>query len=448
MKKVMIVGAGLAGSYLAYAMGKKGYDVSVFEKRPDPRKTNYASGRSINLVVSHRGWTAFAYAGIEAQIKAITVPAYGRQIHDLEGNQSYFPYSIEGKAIHSISRSELNTTLVELAEALPNVSVFFNHACVDIDLKLGKATFATGEALLHEQADLIIGADGAGSAVRGILVKQPRFNFSQEFITSGYKEIHIPAGPNGEPQLNIDALHIWPRREFMLMGLANTDNGFTGTVFAPFDGEFGLDHLPTGKDGLRYFEKYFKNAIPMIPNLEEQWENNPTSALAVIRCKPYHWGTNVMLVGDAAHATVPFYGEGMNGSLEDARVFMELLDQHGDAELAFVLEEYTRLRVPAGNALVDLSLRNFIEMRDLVADPSFQLRKKIEQKVQKNHPDQWTPLYTQVKFTNIPYHEAKAEGERHDRIMEKILAMPGIEQNWDSEAVEQRVLELLETTPL
>ena len=443
MKKVLIVGAGLAGSYMAYAMGKKGYEVSVLEKRPDPRKTSYGSGRSINLVVSHRGWTAFAYAGIEEAIREIVVPAYGRQIHDLEGNETFFQYNIEGKAIHSISRSELNKTLVELAEALPNVSVTFDAFCEHVDFTTGTAHFSIGEETLRVQADLIVGADGAGSAVRGAMMKQPRFNYSQDFIDSGYKEVHIPAANDGSPQLNIDALHIWPRREFMLMGLANTDNGFTGTVFAPFDGAYGLDHLPTGKDGLRYFEKYFKDAIPLIPDLEEQWENNPTSALACIRCNPYHWAGNTMLIGDAAHATVPFYGEGMNGSLEDVRVFLELLDEYGDSDMNAVLDRYTELRVPAGNALVDLSLRNFIEMRDLVADPAFQLRKRIEQKVQKNHPDQWTPLYTQVKFTNIPYHEAKAEGERHDRIMEQILAMEGIEDRWDSDEVEQEVLRLL-----
>jgi len=275
------------------------------------------------------------------------------------------------------------------------------------------------------------------------LMGKPRFDFSQKFIDSGYKEVHIPAAKDGSPQLNIDALHIWPRREFMLMGLANTDNGFTGTVFAPFTGEFGLDQLKTGKDGLRYFEKYFKDAIPLIPNLEEQWENNPTSALACIRCNPYHWNHNIMLIGDAAHATVPFYGEGMNGSLEDVRVFLELLDEHGDENMQKVLEIYTEQRVPAGNALVDLSLRNFIEMRDLVADPSFQLRKKIERKVQASHPDKWTPLYTQVKFTNIPYHEAKAQGEKHDLIMEEILKTENIEECWDSPEVAQSVLDLL-----
>ena len=445
MKKIIIVGSGLAGSYMAYAMGKKGYQVEVYEKRPDPRSASYNSGRSINLVVSHRGWTALNYAGIEEQIRKIVVPAYGRQIHDLEGNQSYFPYSIEGKAIHSISRSEFNTTLVDLADSLDNVTLHFSTPCTSVNPSKGTATFDDNGTSLEVSADLIVGADGAGSAVRKSLQGIPRFNFSQEYIDSGYKEVHIPPAEDGSPQLNIDALHIWPRREFMLMGLANTDNGFTGTVFAPFDGEFGLDHLPTGKDGLRYFEKYFKNAIPMIPNLEDQWENNPTSALAVIRCKPYHWSNNTMLIGDAAHATVPFYGEGMNASLEDVRVFLELLDEHGDSDMNKVLESYTEQRVPAGNALVDLSLRNFIEMRDLVADPQFQLRKKIERKVQANHLDKWTPLYTLVKFTNIPYHEAKLEGERHDRIMEHILKMENIEAKWDSDEIEARVLALLES---
>ncbi len=445
MKKVIIVGAGLAGSYMAYAMGKKGYEVQVFEKRRDPRKSSYGSGRSINLVVSHRGWTALAYAGIEEEIRKIVVPAYGRQIHDLEGNESYFPYNIDNKAIHSISRGEFNKTLVELAEALPNVNITFDAFCEHVDFNAGTVHMMQGEQLNAYSADLIVGADGTGSSVRGALMKQPRFNYSQEFIDSGYKEVHIPARKDGAPQLNIDALHIWPRREFMLMGLANTDNGFTGTVFAPFDGEYGLDHLSTGADGLRYFQEYFKDAIPLIPNLEEQWENNPTSALACIRCEPYHWGANTMLIGDAAHATVPFYGEGMNGSLEDVRIFLELLDEHGDSDMKKVLEIYTQQRVPAGNALVDLSLRNFIEMRDQVADPSFQLRKKIERKVQANHPDKWTPLYTLVKFTNIPYHEAKAEGERHDRIMEEILGIEVIEEKWDSNEVEQEVLRLLES---
>ena len=445
MKKVIIVGAGLAGSYMAYAMGKKDYEVQVFEKRPDPRKSSYGSGRSINLVVSHRGWTALAYTGIEEEIRKIVVPAYGRQIHDLEGNEHYFAYNIDNKAIHSISRGEFNKTLVELAEALPNVNITFDAFCEHVNFNTGTVHMKQSEQLNTYSADLIVGADGSGSSVRGALMKQPRFNYSQHFIDSGYKEVHIPAGKDGAPQLNIDALHIWPRREFMLMGLANTDNGFTGTVFAPFDGEYGLDHLKTGADGLRYFKNYFKDAIPLIPNLEEQWESNPTSALACIRCEPYHWGTNTMLIGDAAHATVPFYGEGMNGSLEDVRVFLELLDEHGDSDMKKVLEVYTQQRVPAGNALVDLSLRNFIEMRDLVADPSFQLRKKIERKVQANHPDKWTPLYTLVKFTNIPYHEAKAEGERHDRIMEEILAIEGIKENWDSDKVEQEVLRLFES---
>lgn len=445
LRNVTIVGGGLAGSLMAYVMGKKGYNVTVTERRNDPRNNRYAGGKSINLVVSHRGWTALEYAGLADQIRPITVPAYGRQIHDLDGAQHFFPYSIKNEPIHSVSRGGLNIRMVELADELDNVSFLWNHKCIEIDANTGSSTYETPNGNSQLESDLIIGADGAFSAVRSQLTHFPRFNYSQNYIDSGYKEIHIPPAADGSAQINIEALHIWPRRQFMLMGLANLDNGFTGTVFAPFEGEDGLDNMPTAEDGMRYFEKYFPDAIPLIPNLKEQWEDNPTSALAIIRCEPWHWGSKVMLIGDAAHATVPFYGEGMNASFEDVRIFAELLDAKGDSDMEALLAEYSAIRKPHGDAVQDLSVRNFVEMRDLVADPKFQLRKKIERKVQALHPDKWTPLYSQVKFTDIQYADAMAEGERHDRIMEDILAIPGIDEKWDNPEIVDLVLEKLAT---
>lgn len=446
MSKITIVGGGLVGSLLAIFLAKRGHTVNVYERRGDPRKTDVYAGRSINLVVSHRGWTALRAAGVEQAVKAITVPVYARMMHDREGNLNRVPYSIDDKAIYSVSRGELNRRLLSEAEALPNVKLFFDHRCVDVDLQNATCHFQREEGdHVVVEADVVFGSDGAFSAVRQKMMLG-RFTYSQEYIEHDYKEVAFPANADGTPKMDPHCLHIWPRRWFMMMGLANQDGGFTGTLFMPnthTDQAPGFDTVRTPEQVQAFFQEHFRDALPLVPDLVEQYLRNPQSTLAIIRCNPWQVNGKVALIGDAAHAIVPFYGEGMNAGNEDCKVLNDLLDQYGDDNWAEVLTRYAAKRKPNGDAIADLSMRNFVEMRDLVADPKFLLRKKIEGHLQAKHPDKWLPLYSQVKFSDIEYKDAWKEGLRHDRIMEEVLAMPGVEEKWESEEVERKALELL-----
>lgn len=446
MSKITIVGGGLVGSLLAIFLAKRGHTVNVYERRGDPRKTDVYAGRSINLVVSHRGWTALRAAGVEQAVKEITVPVYARMMHDREGNLNRVPYSIDNKAIYSVSRGELNRRLLTEAEALPNVKLFFDHRCVDVDLQNATCHFQREEGdHVVVEADVVFGSDGAFSAVRQKMMLG-RFTYSQEYIEHDYKEVAFPANADGTPKMDPHCLHIWPRRWFMMMGLANQDGGFTGTLFMPnthTDQAPGFDTVRTPEQVQAFFQEHFRDALPLVPDLVEQYLRNPQSTLAIIRCNPWQVNGKVALIGDAAHAIVPFYGEGMNAGNEDCKVLNDLLDQYGDDNWAEVLARYAAKRKPNGDAIADLSMRNFVEMRDLVADPKFLLRKKIEGHLQAKHPDKWLPLYSQVKFSDIEYKDAWKEGLRHDRIMEEVLSMPGVKEKWEGEEVERKVLELL-----
>lgn len=446
MSKITIVGGGLVGSLLAIFLAKRGHTVKVYERRGDPRKTDVYAGRSINLVVSHRGWTALRAAGVEQAVKEITVPVHARMMHDRDGNLNRVPYSIDNKAIYSVSRGELNRRLLSEAEALPNVKLFFDHRCVDVDLQNATCHFQREEGdHVVVEADVVFGSDGAFSAVRQKMMLG-RFTYSQEYIEHDYKEVAFPANSDGTPKMDPHCLHIWPRRWFMMMGLANQDGGFTGTLFMPnthTDQAPGFDTVRTPEQVQAFFQEHFRDALPLVPDLVEQYLRNPQSTLAIIRCSPWQVNGKVALIGDAAHAIVPFYGEGMNAGNEDCKVLNDLLDQYGDDNWAEVLTRYAAKRKPNGDAIADLSMRNFVEMRDLVADPKFLLRKKIEGHLQAKHPDKWLPLYSQVKFSDIEYKDAWKEGLRHDRIMEEVLAMPGVEEKWEGEEVERKVLALL-----
>lgn len=389
------------------------------------RKAGAIGGRSINLALSHRGLKALDRVGLKDKIQESCIPMPGRMIHDLEGNLDFQPYGKEGQYINSVSRGGLNWLLMDQAEA-HGVEIRFDHKCKDVDFDSATATFENGQSV---SSDFLFGGDGAFSALRGAMQKTDRFNFSQEYISAGYKELTMPATADGDFAIDPDALHIWPRGEYMLIALPNLDKSFTCTLFFPFGGEISFDSIKTEADVEAFFNDKFKDAVPLLPNLKQEFFENPTSSLITVRCSPWVKG-NTALIGDAAHAIVPFYGQGMNSGFEDCYVFDQLLEKHGEINDA-LLKEYQDLRIPDGNAIADLALYNFIEMRDKVADNKFVLQKKIEKKLNTLYPDKWVPLYSMVTFSDYRYSESIARGDRQQAIMDEVLSKPGIEEDWE-----------------
>lgn len=428
-KHIAIAGAGLVGSLLAIYLRKRGYQVSVFERRPDMRKKEYEGGRSINLALSNRGIRALEEVGLAEELKQEAIPMSGRMIHDLQGKTNFQAYGKEGQYINSISRSGLNKVLMIEAEKL-GAEFHFEQRISHVDFDQTSLTIQNSKfPIQHSKFDLIIGSDGAFSVVRGSLQLTDRFNFSQHYIDHGYKEFHIPAGPSNSFQLDKNALHIWPRESFMLIALPNPDGSFTLTLFFPFEGEPSFAKLKTKSEAIDFFQKIFPDAYALMPDLADQFFINPTSALVTVKCFPWI-KNNTLLIGDAAHAIVPFYGQGMNAGFEDCRVLNQLLDQHQD-EWEKVLPEFQQLRKPDADAIAQLALDNFIEMRDLVNDADFILQKKIEAKLHELFPEKWIPLYSMVTFReDIRYSVAYETGQKQKRIMEEVLRIPGIENNW------------------
>ncbi|GAB5524962.1 MAG: NAD(P)/FAD-dependent oxidoreductase [Roseivirga sp.] len=424
-KTITILGAGLVGSLLSIFLAKKGYQVTIYERRSDMRKAGAIGGRSINLALSHRGLKALDAVGMKEKIQESCIPMPGRMIHDLEGNLDFQPYGKEGQFINSVSRGGLNELLVNEAEA-QGVKIAFEHRCTEVDFDNASASFDNGSTI---KADFLFGADGAFSALRSAMQKTDRFNYAQEYITAGYKELSMPPTADGDFALDPGALHIWPRGEYMLIALPNLDKTFTCTLFFPFEGPISFEALKTEVDVTAFFNDKFKDAVPHLTNLEKEFFENPTSSLITVRCSPWVKG-NTALIGDAAHAIVPFYGQGMNSGFEDCYVFNQLMEKHGDINDA-LLAEYQSLRIPDGNAIADLALYNFIEMRDKVADEKFILQKKIEKKLNQLHPDKWVPLYSMTTFSDFRYSEAWALGRKQQAIMDKVLEQPGIEEHWE-----------------
>ncbi|MFN4300047.1 MAG: FAD-dependent oxidoreductase [Thermaurantimonas sp.] len=437
-KSIVIAGGGLVGSLLAVYFAERGHRVRLFERRPDARKTNIYAGRSINLALSDRGWKALRGVGLEEKVRQIALPMYHRGLHQPDGSYVRQPYGQPGQAIYSVSRGGLNILLLNAADAYENVELFFNHKCVDVDFLTNEVKFIeeAGDEVVVK-ADYIFGADGAFSAIRGEMMKTDRFDYQQQYISHGYKELTIPAGKGGTFLLENNALHIWPRHEFMLIALPNIDGTFTVTLFLPFEGQNSFSALDTVKKAREFFRHTFPDALDLMPDFDQQWLQNPVSSLCIIRCYP--WVRNqTALIGDAAHAIVPFYGQGMNCGFEDVDVLFQLLDTTDDWTSA--LQQYQQLRKPDGDAIAELALRNFIEMRDLTADPKFLLQKKIEARIQQKYPDLWTPLYSMVTFSHMRYSEALALGKIHDQIMADIMSRPDIETNWDSPEVESAII--------
>ena len=449
MKEVTIVGAGLVGSLWAVYMSRAGYKVTIFELRDDIRKADISAGKSINLALSHRGWKALDTVGVGDEIRKIAIPMSGRVMHDLEGGLTYQPYGKEGEAIYSVSRGDINAKMMDIAEQQGKATIYYNHQCTKVDLQSATAWFVnkmTGETI-EKKADLLFACDGAFSAVRyNGMQKIDRFNFSQNYIADGYREILLPANTDGSYKMEKNALHIWPRGRFMLIALPNEDGSFTCTLFMPHEGgEQAFDKVNTKEEVDQFFKTTFPDFYDMMPDIADYWEDHPLSSLAIMRCYPWHHGKTA-LMGDAAHATVPFYGQGMNAGFEDCTVMYQLMQhytQHGETDWNQVFAAYSETRKPDGDALQDLSLYNYYVMRDYVADPMFLLRKKIEAKFSTLYQDRWMPLYSQVTFSHIRYSEALQRGNFQNQVMDEVMQLPDIEQQWDSPAVIEEILKRL-----
>lgn len=434
MKKVTVVGSGLVGLLWATYLGKAGYDVKVFEKRSDLRLTPISAGKSINLATSYRGWKALDEIGLGSEIRKIAIPMYGRTIHNLDGSISYQPYGKQGEAIYSVSRGEINAALMNFAEKESNKKIHFNEECVDVNLDSGITTFKNTKTgnITTEISDLIFATDGAFSAVRYLgMQKTDQFNFSQQYIEDGYKEIVLPAGKNGTNLLERETLHIWPRGRFMLIALPNFDGSFTCTLFMPFkDHDYCFENLKTKEDVNRFFKIVFPDFYQLMPHIADSWDLHPLSSLAIVRCFPWTFGKTA-LIGDAAHATVPFFGQGMNCGFEDCTTLWNLMKEKNHNWTA-IFESYQFLRKPNCDSMQDLSLQNYVVMRDTVTEKSYELQQKIERRLSELYPNKYFPLYSMVSFTDIEYKRAWDLGN----------AQTAMIQNWiNKHALQLNILE-------
>jgi kynurenine 3-monooxygenase len=416
---ITIVGSGLAGTLLACYLGKAGRRVDLYEKRTDPRTGALERGRSINLALSTRGLHALDEVGLAQEVIRQAIVMRGRMIHHLDGSQTFQPYGKdEHEVLHSVSRSGLNRLLVETAAKYAGVEIRFGHRCTGFDISQATLEFVHGpdQEVRHLPASVVVGADGAFSAVRMSMQKRDRFDYAQEYLGHGYKELSIPAGPDGTFRMEKNALHIWPRGNFMLIALPNADGSFTCTLFFPFEGADSFATLTSEKEIRAFFEREFPDAVPLMPELANDFQRNPTGPLVTIRCRPWQMDGRVVLLGDAAHAVVPFLGQGMNAAFEDCSVLVGCLEKHPeDPGSAFA--EYEAKRKPHLDALAELCLDNFVEMRDRVGSRLFVWKKRLGILLHAVFPRWYLPLYTMVEFTRIPYADAVRYARRQDRLV-------------------------------
>ncbi|MDQ4120070.1 MAG: FAD-dependent monooxygenase [Acidobacteriota bacterium] len=441
-QKVIIIGAGLAGSLLGIYLSKRDIEVEIYEARADMRKTGAAEGRSINLALSDRGIAALRDVGMDEYMLSEAVPMRGRMIHSLDGTTKLLPYSgRQGEFINSISRSGLNMALMNAAQKT-GVKFRFNRKCVNFDCKTGVAlvenTKAGGRQTIR--GDVLIATDGAGSAVRKAMLDGgvPRFNFSQSWLEHGYKELHIPPGGDGGFLMEQNALHIWARRSFMMIALPNFDGSFTCTLFLAHTGENSFEQLTGEKNLIKFFEKNFPDAIPLMPTLVEDFFSNPIGNLGTIKCFPWNVGDKSLLLGDSAHAIVPFYGQGMNASFEDCRVLDSLIDKHC-SDWATIFDEFTKERKPNADAIAEMAEENFYEMRDAVADPVFVRKRELETRLEQIFPDYFSK-YSMVTFReDLPYTVAKQKGNAQDKLLMEICSEIEDSSKIDLNEVMQRI---------
>lgn len=419
---VTIVGSGLAGALLACLLARQGRPVDLYERRADPRSSSAERGRSINLALSVRGLAALEELGLAEEVLKTAVRMPGRMIHHLDGSLTFQPYGKdENQVLHSVSRSGLNRLLVEAAAKYPGVRLIFDHRCTAMDLNTGTLSFAREQQTTQVETSFVIGADGAYSAIRGAMQRRERFDYHQEYLGHGYKELTIAPDAGGGFKMEPHALHIWPRGSFMMIALPNVDGSFTCTLFWPYEGPNSFAALKTPEQVKGFFRDQFPDAVPLLPDLTEQFLHNPIGALVTVRCHPWHVTDRVVLLGDACHAVVPFLGQGMNAAFEDCLVLAECLEQHPDREIA--LEAYEERRRPHTDTLARLCVDNFLEMRDRVGSRLFVWRKKLGLLLHWLFGSWYQPLYTMVEFSRTPYGDAVARARKQDRIVGLVVIL-------------------------
>lgn len=445
-KKIIIVGAGLCGTLLGLKLAQRGYEVDLHERRGDMRLQQVDAGRSINLALSARGLNALEKVGIKDQILQECIPMKGRMVHPVEGDSFYSPYSGRVKDyINSVSREGLNMALLDMADQFDAVKIFFNSKCESVDLENARATFRdlkTG-TIMETSGTVVIGTDGAGSAVRRSMMgktTQLLFNYSQNFLRHGYKELTIPPAENGGWQIEKNALHIWPRGSYMIIALPNLDGSFTVTMFHPFDGPIGFNSLDNKEKVQAFFEKEFPTLLPYMPNYLEEYFENPVGTLGTIKCYPWQAYGKTLIMGDASHAIVPFYGQGMNAAFEDVSVFDEVLEKH-EGDWTKIFSVFQDLRVENANAIADLAIDNFHEMQDKVDDADFIKKRKLEMQLEQNYQNYYSK-YSLVTFRpDLPYSEAMALGRKQDKLLLSLCAKYDLE-DLNMEEVMEKVLDL------
>lgn len=421
-EKINIIGGGLSGTLMAIYLAKRGFEINLFERRPDMRKNKISAGKSINLALSTRGLHALEKVGLDQEILADAIPMSGRMIHSKTGELTYQPYGKDGQAINSVSRGRLNIRLLELADEFENITLHFNTKCVDLNVEEGSAIFEMEDGSKKSfLSDRIIGTDGAFAATRARMQMGDRFDYNQFYLKVGYKELEIPAGALGAFKMEKNALHIWPRGAFMMIALPNPAGDFTCTLFVPFEGEKSFDAVKTQADVQQFFEEEFPDAVPLMPTLLDDYFKNPTASLVTVRCYPWVKGDKLALMGDAAHAVVPFYGQGMNCSFEDVVVMDECIEKYGN-DWNKVFDEYQKLRKPNADAISQLAIQNYTEMAEKVGDKHFLHKKHIEHDLSDLYPDKFKSQYELTTFSLSPYKYALDQGEKNDRLLEKIIA--------------------------
>jgi kynurenine 3-monooxygenase len=447
-KKFVIVGAGLCGTLLALRLAQRGYEVDVFERRPDMRKADISAGRSINLALSDRGLLALERVGLKNDILPLTIPMLGREIHTISGETHSMPYSgRENEWINSISRGGLNKLLLDKAEETGRIRLHFETECIqaDFDRSTIQIQHLRSKTPSFMDAEVVFGTDGSASAIRQAMLQASarlRFDFSITYLTTGYKELEIPAGPDNAFQLKKNALHIWPRKGFMMIALPNLDGSFTVTLFLPMEGDISFKALREDQDIHNFMQEYFPDMIPMMPDFMEDFTSNPTSSLGTVKCFPWQVGGKFLLLGDAAHAVVPFYGQGMNASFEDVGALDRLIDVY-DGDWQMILPAFERERKPNADAIADLAVENESEMRAATADPVFQLKRRIELHLEQNYPDYFSK-YSMVTFReDLSYHEAMVKGRKQDDFLMQVARQAGQFEKVNIEDVIQTIQTLM-----